>query len=566
MDKFKKAISKFLNETLTKNKIKTDLKSVEELIEIPPDKGFGDYAFPCFMLSKELKKSPNDIAKNLTLGFKPNKYLKEVEAVGPYLNFKINKTLLTKQVLLEVKEKKDKFGHKNLGKSKKIVIDMSSPNIAKPFSIGHLRSTNIGNSISRIYSALGYKCIKINHLGDWGTQFGKLICAYVRWGNEEKLKEEPVKYLLELYVRFHKEAEKNPDLEDEGRAWFKKLEEKDEKAVKLWKLFREYSIEEFKRIYKMLNVDFDYYHGESFYEPMLDETFDLLNRKGLTERSQGALVINLKGMPPCIIKKSDNTSTYALRDLAALVYRTKNYNPSKILYVVGSEQKLHFEQVFKIYEMAGFDKKIPVHVPFGLIMLPEGRMSTREGKVIFLEEVLKKSIELALETINKKNPDLKDKEKVAKIVGIGSVVFADLVNDRVKDIEFKWDKVLDFEGETAPYIQYTHARISSILRKHGKINFDIDYSLLKGDSEINLVKQLYLFNKKIREAAESYKPHIIARYVLELCQQFNEFYHKCPILNAEKKIMEARIVLINAVRQVIENSTYLLGIKCPGEM
>ncbi|MBT3814508.1 arginine--tRNA ligase [Candidatus Woesearchaeota archaeon] len=545
----------------------TKLKDADlnNLISIPPDPKLGDYAFPCFKLGSNPKNAAETLKKKLKLP----KFLSGVQVVGPYLNFYVKSEVITKEVLTKVfKEKKD-YGKQELGEGKKIVIDFSAPNIAKPFGIGHLRSTVIGHSLYKVYNTLGYKSIGINHLGDWGTQFGKLIVAYKKWGKEKELGKDPIKYLLKLYVQFHEEAEKDDKLDDQAREAFKKLEDGNKEYLQLWEHFRELSLKEFQRIYQILDVKFDSYHGEAFYNNILDKTIKELQQKIKTKMSDGALIVDLEefNMSPVMLKKSNGATTYHTRDIAAANYRLKKYNPNRFLYVVGSEQKLHFRQLFKVLELAGEDKEKFTHADFGLFRFPEGKMSTRKGKVIFLEDVLDKAIKLASEIIEKKNPDLKNKKKVAIQVGVGAIIFADLSNDRTRNIDFDWDRMLSFDGETGPYLQYTHARASSILRKaNSKVSSKINFSLLSLDEEKAVIRLLYDFPERIVKAAETYKPHHIANHLISLAQAFNEFYHKCPVISERDEQMNARLLLVDSVRQVLENGLRLLGIKAPDEM
>lgn len=540
--------------------------------EFPPDSKLGDIAIPCFQFSRDLKKSPDLIAKDIAKNFRKPSYIKEVKVAGAYVNFFYDKAKLGQIILENIHKSKDKYGSSKELKGKTIVIDFSSPNIAKPFGIGHLRSTVIGNSLCNIHKFFGCKVIRINHLGDWGTQFGKLIYAHLAWGDRKKLKEEGLKYLMDIYVKFHNETEKNPELEDKGREWFKKLEQKDAEALKLWAKFRKISLDEFKKIYKLLNVGFDSYNGESFYNDKMEAVIDLLRKKDICEMDQGAEVVKMENMPPCILKKGDEASTYALRDLAAIKYRMETYNPNNILYVVGSEQNLHFQQVFSVAQKLGWNKEILKHINFGLYLSPEGgKISTRKGKTILMEEVLKETIELARKTIEQKNPELNKKEEIAEMVGIGAVIFGDLVNDRTRDVVFDWEKILDFEGDTAPYIQYTYARASSIVRKAKGQNLapeiNIDFSVLQEEVEQKLIVLLSHFQEEIRNSLKQYKPHIIAQYLLELGRKFNEFYHKCNCLQEEDlQKKRARLLLIDCSRQAIKNGLSLLGIKCPEEM
>ncbi len=526
---------------------------------------FGDYCFGCFELARKFKKPPAEIAKDFEKKLKPNKYIKKVRAVNGYVNFFINKKILAEKTLTRIFKEKKYYGASK-AKKKCIVIDFSSPNIAKPFGVGHLRSTVIGSSLARMLRFQGYKIVGVNHLGDWGTQFGKLIAAYQKWGKKSGLEKNPIKHLLQLYIRFHKEAEKDEKLNDLARSWFKKLEDKNKQATKLWELFRDLSLEEFKKIYHLLDIEFDSYNGESFYNNKIKTIIKNAKAKRIAGLSENALVVKLRDRPPLILQKSDGATTYAARDLAAIVYRIKQYHPEKIVYVTGAEQKLHFEQVFETAKKLGIAVPL-VHVPFGLIMFPEGRMSTRKGRVIFLEDVLDKSIGLALKIIREKSPGLKNKEETAKQIGIGAIIFGDLINDRIRNIEFNWERILDFEGETAPYIQYTYARASSILRKcaYG-VSPKVNFETFNVSEETKMICLLCRFQKIIGEAVQHYKPHILARYLIELSQAFNEFYHKCPVICDIRHIQKARMLLVYSVKQVLENGLNLLGIKALEEM
>ncbi len=547
---------------------------IESLLEIPPDPGFGDLALPCFALAKTLKKAPARISEELAakLAGMEGLYWNRASAGGPYLNFFIAPEAYGREVLRQIWQEGNKFGHCDIGKGRCVPIDYSSPNIAKPFGVGHIRSTVIGHALYLIYRALGYHSIGINHLGDWGTQFGKLIVAYRRWGEEDQLESDPVDYLYRLYVNFHHLADEDPTLEDEARAWFKKLEEDDREAVDYWTRFRRLSLENYALIYDLLGIQFEHCHGESHYNKMLDDVIELVQEKGITKESEGALIIDLEpyGLPPVMLRKKDGATLYITRDLAAAIYRKKTFDFALSLYVVGAEQILHFQQLFKVLELMGFEwAKDCVHVPFGLIRFKEGRMSTRAGKIILLDEVLKRSISMAREIIEEKNPNLSDKERAAIAVGLGAVRFGDLSNDRIKNIEFDWDKVLDFTGETAAYIQYAHARICSILRKtdpdYGYWN-DQAASVLVKEEEVTLIKALAILPEKIIAAAEVYRPSILARYLVDVAREFNRFYHNCPVLASEGDLQHGRLLLIGAARQVIANGLALLGIEAPEEM
>lgn len=546
--------------------VKKVLKKDIEL-EVPPSSDMGDFALPCFSLAKEFKKSPVEISRELLRKFADIKGIEKVESRGPYINFFVDKNAFMRQVLSDIHEEKDEYGSANIGKGKTVVIEYSSPNIAKPFGIAHIRSTMIGNSLYKIHKKLGYKAIRVNHLGDWGTQFGKLIVAYKKWGDKKKLAHDPLSHLLDIYIKFHEEAEINPKLEDEARAWFKKLEDEDKEAVELWDLFKVVSLAEFKRYYEKLTVEFDFYQGESYYADKIKDTIKEVQSKIKTKMDQGALIVDLKEyeMPPLLLLKSDGASTYHTRDLAAALFRLKKFKPEKLLYVVGSPQTLHFRQLFKTLAMMKNDPEKLVHIPFGNMTFEGEMMSTREGNFILLEEVLDKAIELALKKINEKNPDLKYKKEIAEEVGIGAVIFSDLMNDRVRDSDFTWEKALDFEGESAPYLQYTHARICSVLRKSKqKVNDKIKIDVL--ENEKGLIRQLNTFPETIVQAHQNYKPHVIARYLLDLAQLFNSYYQNYQILNQTKEITSARLLVADSVRQVLKNGLDLLGIAAPEEM
>lgn len=547
---------------------------VVTLLEIPPESEFGDFAFPCFTLSKTLKKAPPLIASDLAdkLASESGIFWSKAEPRGPYLNFYLSPGAFGREVVHQVWEQGEAYGRTNLGKGRNVPIDYSSPNIAKPFGVGHIRSTVIGHSLYLIYKALGYNSIGVNHLGDWGTQFGKLIVAFEHWGDENKLEEDPVDYLYKLYVKFHQEAENDAALDDQARQWFRKLEEDDEEAVRYWTRFRELSLENYALIYDLLGIEFEYFHGESHYNKMLDQVIELVKNKRIAKESEGALIVDLEpyGLPPVMLQKKDGATLYITRDIAAAIYRKETFDFALSLYVVGAEQVLHFQQLFKILELLGFEwAKNCVHVPFGLIRFKEGRMSTRAGKIILLEEVLNRSIDMAREIIEEKNPDLEDKDGAALAVGLGAVRFGDLSNDRIKNIEFDWEKVLDFSGETAAYIQYAHARICSILRKadtnYKEWNDNAALMLVK-EEETALVKTLALLPEKIIASADNYRPSILARYLIDVARDFNRFYHNCPVLGSEGELQHGRLLLINATRQVIFNGLALLGIVAPEEM
>lgn len=549
--------------------IDMDINTLENLIEVPPRSDMGDFAFPCFQLAKELKKAPNIIAMELKENFSLEGFEK-IQAFGPYLNFFVDKSIFIKEVIENILHQGDNYGRNNVGEGKNVIVEYSSPNIAKPFHIGHLFTTVIGNSLYKIFKFQGYNTIGINHLGDWGTQFGKLISAYKRWGDEEALQKEPITELLRIYVKFHDEAENNPELEEEGRKYFKQLEDGDEEAVELWARFRDLSLKEFSKLYKTLNVTFDSYAGESFYSDKMQEVVDEIDKKGLLVESNGAKVVMLEeyNMPPCIIKKADGATIYATRDLAAAFYRKNTYDFYKNIYVVGKDQSLHFKQVFTTIDLMGYEwAKDCHHVEFGLVRFLDKKLSTRKGDVILLDELLNEAVVKTLETINEKNPTLKNKEEVAKKVGIGAIIFAYLKNSREKDIVFDWKEMLSFEGETGPYVQYTYARGKSILRKVGQRGDDIDYSKLSSKEEFELVKELEGFQSAISAAIDKLQPSMVTRYIIEVAKAFNKFYNAHNILNSEnEEIKNARINLVRATIQVIKNGLELIGLQVVEEM
>ncbi len=551
---------------------------IERLIEIPPDPKMGDFAVPCFMFSKKLGRPPAALCAEMSQSFLPTNLIEEVRASGPYLNFFVNKSKLIEFVLRDIYEQGEAYGDSNIGHGKTVVLDYSSPNIAKHLAVHHLRSAVIGNSIKTLYKALGYECIGINHLGDWGTQFGQLIVAYKKWGNEDALKANPIKHLNELYVKYHQEAEKNPSLEDEAREWFKRLEKGDGEAKTLWQRFKDLSLQEFQRIYNLLDISFDFYTGESFYNELLNDTIKRIKDSGLGVISEDALVVNLDkyNMPPCLLLKKDDASLYATRDICAAEYRKRQFNFDRAIYVVGSEQKLHFKQFFKVLELMGYLwAKDCIHIDFGLMKFRahraespgSGKMSTRRGRVVLLEDLLKEAVERTRKIIEEKNPDLKNKEDIAYSVGTGAVIFADLSSKRVKDVNFDWDEILNFDGETGPYVQYTHARVCSIMRKYWRpITNKINYALLKEDDELVLVKNLELFPTTIQRAAETYEPSLLANLLLTICSAFNRYYNHHRILGDDEELTKARVFLCDGIRQVLRKGLYLLGIKAPVEM
>lgn len=555
---------------LLKGKIDLPEEEIKTLLEIPPDFKMGDYAFPCYGLAKTLKKSPNVIAGELAKDLHAGKPIEAVRAVGPYINFFVDKTTLSEAVLKTISKERDGYGNKDVGKGKTVVVDFSSPNIAKHLAVHHLRSALIGNAICNSYKTLGYTCVGINHLGDWGTQFGQLIVAYKKWGSENAHHTYTVTDLNNLYVKFHQEAEKDPGLEDEARAWFKKLESGDPEAIELWQHFKDISLQEFQKIYDMLGIHFDAFVGESFYNTMVEDTITRIKEKGLSRVSEQALIVDLEpyNMPPCLLRKKDDTTLYATRDIAAAEYRKKTYDFNRMIYVVGSEQKLHFNQFFKVLELMGHNwANRCVHVDFGLMKFKDGKMSTRKGKVVLLEDLLIEAVERIRKIIEEKNPSLENKEAVARDVGIGAVIFADLCTKRSKDVVFDWDEVLNFEGETGPYIQYTHARLCSILRKHGRpVTAEIHFELLKEDETFILIKNLGQFPSIILKAAEFYEPSLICNYLIDVCGSLNRFYNAHRVLSDYEELTRARILLVDATRQVIKNGLNILGMQAPERM
>lgn len=555
---YKKKISE-----LIKEHVDLDLDKIEGLIEIPPRPEMGDYAFPCFQLAKVMRKAPNMISGELAENINKDGFEK-VEQLGPYVNFFVDKGVFSKNTIEKVLEEGDNYGASNIGEGKNVCVEYSSPNIAKPFHVGHLFTTAIGNALYKMYKKEGYNAIGINHLGDWGTQFGKLISAYHRWVDEEALEADPIKELLRIYVKFHDEAEKDPSLEDEGRAYFKALENGDPKAEALWKRFRDLSLKEFERVYDILGVNFDSYNGEAFYNDKMDVVVNELKEKKLLVESNGAQVVMLEdyNMPPCIVLKADGASIYATRDLAAAMYRKKTYDFYKSIYVVGTPQALHFKQVFKVLELAGHDwANDCVHVGFGLVKFADRKLSTRKGEVVLLDDLIRESVEKTLEVINEKNPELENKEEVAKKIGVGAVIFTYLKNSREKDIVFDWKEILSFDGETGPYVQYAYARAKSILRRAEGISKEVDYSKLSSKEEFELVKTLDNFKNQILLALDKLEPSIVTRYTIEVAKAFNKFYNAHSILNLEDEVLKAtRLKLVEASAQVIKNGLDLLGI------
>ena len=559
----------FKNEVVDLVSSQVDLpkEKIAALIERPKNAKMGDYAFPAFILAKTMHKNPAIIAKDIAENLSSDDFA-SIQAVGPYVNFAIDHEKLVSSTLKDVLAEKEHYGDQKLGEGN-VPIDMSSPNIAKPMSMGHLRSTVIGNSIAKTMEKVGYTPIKINYLGDYGTQFGKLIAAYKHWGNEQDANKDPIMSLFHYYVRFHKEAETNPELDDEGREWFKKLEDGDPEAVRLWKWFREVSLKDFKRIYKELGVTFDSYNGEAFFNDKMQPVIDELKEKGLLHESQGAQVVDMgPDENPAIIVKSDGTSIYLTRDLAAAEWRMKEYNFVKMLYVVGNEQAQHFVELKTVLKKMGYDWADEIHhVPFGLITQGGKKLSTRKGNVVFLDQVLKDAVSLAKKQIQEKNPDLADQDQVAHDVGVGAVVFHDLKNDRLDNFDFNLEEVVRFEGDTGPYVQYTNARAQSVLRKAaamGEKPSDSDLAL-DDDWAFAVAKDLADFPRIVARASEKFEPSVIAKFALDLAKKFNKYYANVKILAKDDKI-GARLALVQATSIVLTESLRLLGVNAPKEM
>ena len=561
-----KAISKVIN---------INEKELEDFIEIPKDTTMGDYAFPCFRLAKELRKAPpaiaNDIKENLEID---DKYINKVEIVGGYLNFFVNNSILVEEVLKEFENKNENYGASNIGEGKNIVIEYSSPNIAKPFHIGHLRSTVIGGALYKIYKFLGYNTIGINHLGDYGTQFGKMIEGYKLWGKEYNLDENPIEKLTEIYVRINNLCKEDENVLNECRNNFKKLEEGDKYCIELWEKFKNLSLKEFQKVYDLLGSSFDSWNGEAFYTDKMPEVIEILEQTGKLEESEGAKIVNLEKVginTPIIIEKSNGSSTYATRDLAAILYRARTYNFDKALYVTSYEQNLHFRQIFETAKLLGIDEKYTKsleHVAFGMVLLKTGKMSTREGNVIKLEELLNEAISRAKAIIEEKNPNLENKDEIAKKIGIGAVIFNDLSNSRIKDEIFDWDTILNFQGETGPYIQYMYVRTKSILENIEKLpaSKEINIEELQDNEAIKIIKLVYKFNNILENVISKNEPSILSRYLINIAQAYSSYYNSNKILVEDIEKKNARIYLTYMVGNILEIGANLLGIKMPEKM
>ena len=566
---FKKKIAEEISKTVNIEK-----EEIETYIEKPIDNKNGDYAFPCFRLAKELKKAPpiisNEIKEKIELD---TSIIEDVQVVGGYLNFYINKETITKEVLKEI-SKTEKYGKTNIGNGKNIVVDYSSPNIAKPFHIGHLRSTVIGGALYNIYKYLGYNVTGVNHLGDYGTQFGKLIEGYKLWGNEYDIDKDPINELTKIYVRINQACKEDENILNACRDNFKKLEDGDQYCVELWQRFKDLSLKEFQKVYDLLGSKFDSWNGESFYSDKMPEVIEKLEKSGKLVESQGAKIIDLEDEginTPCIIEKSNGSTTYATRDLAAILYRARTYDFDKVLYLTSYEQALHFKQVFTVAKYLDLDEKYLkglIHVPFGMVQLPTGKMSTREGNIIKLEELLNEAIERAEKIIEEKNPELEDKKETAKKVGVGAVIFNDLSNSRVKDEIFEWDKILNFQGETGPYIQYTYVRTKSVLEKAGKLPDvkEIKLDVLNDIYSQTIIKLIYNFQDILVQVTRKEEPSILSRYLIDLAKAFSSFYNENKIIVEDKDIQNARVYLTYAVNQVLKNGVELLGMQMPNKM
>lgn len=569
MINFKKEIASKIAKVTNLNE-----EELEKYIEVPPNSDLGDYAFPCFKLAKDLRKAPpmiaNDIKENIEID---ENIIEKIDIVGGYLNIFINKETLVKTVLEAVANENEKYGSSKLGEGKNAVIEYSSPNIAKPFHIGHLRSTVIGGALYKIYKFLGYNTIGINYLGDWGLQFGKVIAGISLWKDEYDFENDEMASILKTYIRFNKEEKENPELTEMARKCFKKLEERDSETVEMWEHIRKISLENYEKTYKLLNSNFDSYNGEAYYNDKMEPVVKELTEKGLLKESQGAQVVDLEeyDMPPCIIITSAGTTIYATRDLAALKDRINKYDFDKLIYVVGNEQQLHFKQVFKVMELMGYEDYVSrcTHVPFGLVVDKDGeKIGSRKGNSVFLEDILNEAIDKVKDIINEKNPSLEDKDEIARKVGVGAIIFNDLSNSRIKDEIFDWDMLLNFQGETGPYIQYIYVRTRSILNKAGyvpKIE-DIDFSKLSEKEAVETLKLIYMFNEVIQNSAEKNEPSVLARYLIDLSQSFSTFYNEHKIITEDKTVQDARLFLTYAVGTVLKTGVELLGMEMPNKM
>ncbi|WBW50398.1 arginine--tRNA ligase [Peptoniphilus equinus] len=565
---FKEEIARILAEKIDS----LSAEAILPLIETPPSETMGDFAFPVFSLAKIYRKNPAVIAQDIAKTI-DDPLFEKVDTASAYINFFLNKDVLAKEILGELYEKGEHFGRVDIGHGKNVVLDYSSPNIAKPFHIGHIRTTLIGDAIKRIYQFLGYNTIAYNHLGDYGTQFGKLIVAIDKWGDKEAIQSNPIRELLKLYVKINEEADKDENLLAECRYWFKELEEGNPRAVELWKWIRDVSLEEFERVYKMLGIEFDTYKGESFYSDKMPTEVAKMEAKGILQDSQGAKIVNLDkyDLQPALIIKSDGTTIYLTRDVATAVYRETQHQPDKLIYVVGSQQILHFKQLKAVLEEMGYDwaDKI-VHVAFGMVSLKDGTLSTRKGNVVYLEDLLNKAVDKVRGILDEREVErgaaIENKEELAKQVGIGAIKFQELFNSRIKDYTFDWDTTLSFEGETGPYVQYTHARINSLLRRGDFTPVKLDTSRLVESEEVALLKALYNFTDVVVDAHDKYEPFYVTRYITELAKSFNSYYNKTQILVEDEELKAQRLMLVYGVKVVIKAGLALIGMAAPDKM
>lgn len=565
MTDFKENIAK----ELEKKDIGLTFDEIYKLIEIPPQDNMGDYSFPCFSLARTMRKNPAIIAEELASSL-DLKAFEKIENLNAYVNFYVDRKMFEEETLNEIIEKKEKYASSDIGKGKNIVVEFSSVNIAKPFHIGHIRSTVIGDALRNIHKFLGYNTIASNYIGDYGTQFGTMIKAYKLWGDDDKLRKSPIKEILNLYVRYNTEAENDEKMKEDARLEFKNLEDGQEEAVRLWSWFKEISFKEFDRVYKMLDIDFDNYNGEAYHSEFIPKVIEELKEKDLLVESDGALIVDLSefDLPPSIVIKSNGSSAYITRDIATAINRKKVYDFDKNLYVVATQQNLHFDQLFAILKLMGYDfYKDCKHVSFGMVSLKDQTLSTRKGQVVFLEDVLNKAIEKTKEVMESRHTEIEDIEETAKIVGIGAVKFQELYNNRIKDYVFDWDEVLNFDGETGPYLQYTYARAKSVLRKAGfekaeKMNF----TKITSDEEFALVKSLANFKDMVIKACEKYEPSLITRHLTEIAKNFNKFYNTCQVNVEDKEVKEERLALTYASSLVIKIGLGLLGIKTVEKM
>lgn len=569
MTNFKNEIAQYIAKA-----INMQVEEIESFIEMPKDKNNGDYAFPCFRLAKELKKAPHIIAEEIKEKIEINeKYITKIEIAGGYINFYINRSIITEQVLKKIQEEDEDYEKDKISNGKNIVIDYSHPNIAKPFHIGHLRSTVIGQALYNVYEYLGYNVIGLNYLGDYGTQFGKMIEGYKRWGNEYDIEKDPINQMVEIYVRINNLCKEDETVLEECRNNFKKLENGDSYCIEVWEKYRDLSLKEFKKIYNLLGGRFDSWNGEAFIAPKVPEIMQILEKTGKLKTSEGAKIIDLEEnkMPPCMIEKSNGSSTYASRDLAAILYRARTYDFDRCLYITSYEQNLHFKQVFEVSKLLGMDKKYTnglEHVSFGMVLLPTGKMSTREGNIVKLEDLLNEAMQKAREVIENKNPDLNNKEEIAKKVGIGAIIFNDLSSNRIKDEIFDIDNMLDFQGETGPYIQYTYVRTKSLLEKveHLPKYDEINIEKINDKYSQEIITLLYNFKNILNQVIEKSEPSLLARYLIDVAKAYSIFYNENKIICDDKELQYARVYLTYSVGIVLKIGANLLGIEMPDKM